>query len=58
VIGIKQPQEVNGFQQDPIDGVSLAYTFAHAKMPGQKMTQYFENNASRGVYHDGWFAGT
>ena len=22
------------------------------------MTQYFENNASRGIYHDGWFACT
>jgi arylsulfatase len=49
---------VNGFPQDPIDGVSLAYTFASASEPTRKKTQYFENNASRGVYHDGWFAGT
>ena len=56
VIGIKQPEEVNGFKQDPIDGVSMAYTFADAQAPGRKTTQYFENNASRGVYHDGWFA--
>ena len=56
VIGIKQPKEVSGFKQDPIDGVSLAYTFADARAPGRKKTQYFENNASRGIYHDGWFA--
>ena len=56
VIGIKQPKEVSGFKQDPIDGVSMAYTFADARAPGRKKTQYFENNASRGIYHDGWFA--
>ena len=58
VIGIKPPEEVNGFKQDPMDGVSMAYTFADAKAPGRKKTQYFENNASRGIYHDGWFACT
>ena len=56
VIGIKPPSSVNGFTQDPLDGVSMAYTFADPKAPGRKRTQYFENNASRGVYHDGWFA--
>ncbi len=58
VIGIKHPVEVNGFKQDPMDGVSMAYTFADAQAPGRKKTQYFENNASRGIYHDGWFACT
>ncbi len=58
VIGIKLPDEVNGYKQDPTDGVSMAYTFADAKASGRKKTQYFENNASRGVYHDGWFACT
>ncbi|MGP0067378.1 MAG: arylsulfatase [Isosphaeraceae bacterium] len=56
VIGIKHPEEVNGFKQDPMDGVSMAYTFADAQAPARKKTQYFENNASRGIYHDGWFA--
>ncbi len=58
VLGITPPKVVNGYQQDPIDGVSLAYTFADAKAPGRKTTQYFENNGSRGLYHDGWFAST
>jgi len=58
VIGIEQPEQVNGFDQDPIDGVSMAYSFANANAEGQKKTQYFENNASRGIYHDGWFACT
>ena len=58
MIGIKHPAEVNGFKQDPMDGVSMAYTFADAIAPVRKKTQYFENNASRGIYHDGWFACT
>jgi len=58
VIGIKPPEEVNGIKQDPLDGVSMAYTFADPKAPNRKKTQYFENNASRGIYHDGWFACT
>lgn len=58
IIGITQPGEVNGFTQDPVDGVSLAYSFADAQAEGRKQTQYFENNASRGIYHGGWFAST
>ena len=58
LLGITPPEVVEGFAQDPIDGVSMAYTFADAKAPGRKHTQYFENNGSRGIYHDGWFAGT
>ncbi len=26
--------------------------------PGRKHTQYFDNNGSRGIYHDGWYACT
>ena len=58
ILDIKHPEEVNGFKQDPIDGMSMAYSFTGAKEPTQKKTQYFENNASRGIYHDGWFACT
>jgi len=58
IIGIKPPQEVDGFKQDPIDGVSMVYSFADAKATGRKKTQYFDNNGSRGIYHDGWYACT
>jgi arylsulfatase A-like enzyme len=58
VLGIKHPEEVNGYQQDPLDGVSMAYTFADVQAAGRKKTQYFENNGRRGIYHDGWFACT
>jgi arylsulfatase len=58
LIGIKPPKEVSGYRQDPMDGVSMVYTFADAKAPGRKKTQYFENNGSRGIYHEGWYACT
>ena len=59
ILGIKPPKVVDGFKQDPIDGVSMTYTFADGgSQPGRKTTQYFDNNGSRGIYHDGWFAGT
>ncbi len=34
VLGITPPKVVDGFAQDPIDGVSMVYTFADAKVPG------------------------
>ncbi len=58
LVGIKPPKVVDGFVQDPIDGVSLAYTFADAKAPTRKHVQYFDNNGSRAIYQDGWIAAT
>lgn len=58
VAGIPAPTKVNGVDQAPMDGVSMAYTFDDAKAEGQRKTQYFEIFARRGIYHDGWFAGT
>ena len=56
ILGIKPPEVVDGWKQLPMDGVSMVYSFADAKAPGTKMTQYFENNGSRAIYHDGWIA--
>jgi arylsulfatase len=58
VLGIEAPKVVDGFEQDPIDGVSMVYTFADATAAGRKHTQYFDNNGSRGILHDGWYACT
>ncbi|MEJ8827431.1 arylsulfatase [Variovorax humicola] len=58
VIGIRPPKVVDGFRQDPIDGVSLAYTFDDARTPTRKKVQYFDNNGSRAIYQDGWIAAT
>lgn len=58
ILGIEPPKVVDGFKQIPIDGVSMVYTFASAEAPGRKHTQYFDNNGSRGIFHDGWYACT
>jgi len=56
VVGIAPPREVRGIQQDPIDGISMAYTFDDARAEGRKRTQFFDVMGSRAVYHDGWIA--
>ena len=57
VIGIEAPKLVDGVTQQPMDGVSMKYTFANADAPGQKQAQYFEVMADRGIYSpDGWYA--
>ena len=58
--GIPAPVMVNGIAQNPIAGVSMAYTFgkANANAPSRRDTQYFEVWGNRAIYHDGWLAGT
>lgn len=57
VVGIKQPRIVDGVSQQPMDGVSMKYSFADAKAKGHKKAQYFEIMGDRGIYApDGWFA--
>ncbi|MBX9689873.1 MAG: arylsulfatase [Candidatus Obscuribacterales bacterium] len=56
--GLPEPKVVNGTPQLPIEGVSMLYTFDDAKAPSRHHTQYFEIFGNRGIYHDGWLAGT
>jgi len=56
ILDITPPHQVNGVEQDPIDGVSMAYSFDDPQAKGQLLTQYFEIMGSRSIYHDGWMA--
>jgi arylsulfatase A-like enzyme len=56
--GLPEPKSVNGTVQDPIEGVSMLYTFDNAKAADRHKTQYFEIFGNRGIYNDGWLAGT
>jgi len=56
--GLPQPQFVNGIQQHPIEGVSMAYSFNDANATDQHETQYFEMFGNRAIYHNGWTAVT
>lgn len=55
---IPAPKMVNGIQQDPIEGTSLAYTFADEGAAEQHKVQYFEMFGNRAIYQDGWYART
>lgn len=56
VIGIREPVEVNGYIQRPIEGVSLAYSFADGTQKSRHDKQYFEMMGNRAMYHHGWIA--
>jgi arylsulfatase len=56
--GLPEPVFVNGVQQRPIEGVSMAYSFNDAKAAERHETQYFEMAGNRGIYHKGWTAVT
>ena len=58
VTKLPAPKLVNGIEQDPIEGKSLAYTFNEAAAAEQHKVQYFEMFGNRGIYQDGWFART
>ena len=56
--GLPAPLSVNGVQQRPLEGVSMAYTFDDAEAADRHTTQYFEMFCNRGIYHEGWTAVT
>ena len=58
VAGLPEPTLVNGVQQKPIEGVSMAYSFDDAGAAERHTTQYFEMFCNRGIYHQGWTAVT
>ncbi len=58
VAGLPQPTVVNGVDQRPIEGVSMAYSFDGATEADRRQTQYFEMFCNRGIYHQGWTAVT
>ena len=56
--GVAFPDMLNGVKQKPLEGVSMAYTFADAKAKSRHTTQYFELGGNRALYKDGWIANT
>jgi arylsulfatase len=58
--GVTAPLNVDGIKQNPIEGVSMAYTWdkANTGIASARTTQYFEMVGNRGIYHDGWYANT
>jgi arylsulfatase A-like enzyme len=58
VAGLPEPAMVNGIDQAPFEGVSMAPSFADGRAPETHDIQYFEMFGNRGIYHQGWTAVT
>ncbi|MCA3572657.1 MAG: sulfatase-like hydrolase/transferase, partial [Aestuariivirga sp.] len=58
--GIAAPEVVDGINQAPIEGTSLAYTFKkeNADVPSRHSVQYFEMFGDHAIYKDGWILST
>jgi arylsulfatase A-like enzyme len=56
--GLPAPDSIDGITQEPIDGVSLAYTWDDIDAKPKRTTQYFEMFANRAIYDNGWVACT
>lgn len=56
--GITPPVDVDGVKQQPIDGVSMVYSFNNPGAASTRREQYFEMLGNRSYYKDGWLAST
>ncbi len=56
--GIEVPEEYHSVPQQPMDGVSLMYSFDDAAAPNRKERQYYEMFGNRAIWSDGWKAVT
>ena len=49
---------MDGVKQTPLEGASLVFTFDDAQAPTKHTRQYFEMIGNRGIFKDGWWAGS
>src|SRR5262245_8950951 len=56
VAGLPAPTHVDGIEQKPMDGASIASTFYDAKAKPFRQRQYFEVFTNRAIYDNGWIA--
>jgi len=55
---VQFPEAVDGVKQLPLEGSSLTFSFDDAQAPSRHNLQYFEMVGNRGIYQDGWWAGS
>jgi arylsulfatase A-like enzyme len=56
LLGLELPDEVKGYHQIALEGVSLRPTFAGGDAPTPKETGFFSILGSRAIWHRGWKA--
>jgi len=54
--GVEVPEKYNGIEQQPMDGVSMLYSFNDADADNRKERQYYEMFGNRAIWVDGWKA--
>jgi arylsulfatase len=54
--GIPMPTSVNGVEQMPLSGTSMAYLLSNPNTPTRKHVQIYEMLGSRAIWKDGWAA--
>ena len=54
VLEIDPPSQYQGHAVKPMEGISFAYSLADAAAASRKTEQYYELEANRGYYADGW----
>jgi arylsulfatase len=55
-VGVPEPKQVDGIEQEPMDGTSFLYTLDDANADERHTVQYFEFAGGRAIYRDGWWA--
>ncbi|MCE5314606.1 MAG: arylsulfatase [Armatimonadota bacterium] len=53
---VEAPEFIKGYQQSPIQGVSMCYTFDRPNAESTRHTQFYSMLGTRAIYHDGWKA--
>ena len=54
--GLKAPERIRSVAQQPLEGISLAYSITDAGAPSRHREQYYYIFGSRAIYQDGWKA--
>jgi arylsulfatase len=57
-LGVELPATYRGFDQIPLSGVSMHYSFDAPDAPSAKLVQYYEMMGHRAIYTEGWKAVT
>lgn len=57
-LGVEAPDEVKGYTQSEIEGISFKYAFDDAEAATRKHAQIYGMLGSRAIWHEGWHANT
>jgi arylsulfatase len=58
ILNLKVPKTIDGNKQQPMDGISMQYSFNNIAAPTNKKIQYYEMFGNRALWKDGWKAVT